>query len=197
MRHFGTEALFCLHPDDDSNRPADLVQRYWAIYPQFLRDLFVHAFVTGLQQPDSRVTEGQWIKGMDRLRDGMVSCAVCGTTNFWDAGEPGRTCRTCQASLQPPLVIQVGRRTVAVNTLTTLRSDHFETGVDNPLTLGRMRRHPTEAERWGLVNVSGFPWSVSYPDGQLFVLEPERTTELVDGARLQIGSSDAVVRRLR
>lgn len=197
MRHFGTEALFCLHPDDDSNRPADLVQRYWAIYPHFLRDLFVHAFVTGLQQPDSRVTEGQWIKAMDRLRDGMVSCPDCGTTNFWDTAESGRTCRKCQASLEPPLVIQVGRRTVAVNTLTTLRSDHIQSGVDNPETLGRVRRHPTEAARWGLANVSGFPWSVSYPDGKLFVLESERTTELVNGARLRIGSADAVVRRPR
>lgn len=196
-RHFGTEALFCMHPDDDSNRPADIVSQYWAIYPQFLRDLLVHAFVTGLDQPSSRVTEGQWIKAMDRLRDGMVTCAGCGTTNFWDPAESGRICRTCQASLRPPFVIEVGRRTLAVSGLATVRSDHLESGVDNPLTLGRVRGHPTEAGRWGLTNVSAFPWSVVYPDGQRLVLEPERTIELVDGAKMQIGTGAIVVRRPR
>ena len=73
MTHFGTEPVFCMHPDDESNRPGDIVQQYWDIYPQFLRDLFVQAFVDGIDTPGARVTEGQWIKAMDRLRDGMVS----------------------------------------------------------------------------------------------------------------------------
>jgi DNA-binding helix-hairpin-helix protein with protein kinase domain len=195
--HFGTEALFCMHPSDDSNRPAEIVQQYWAIYPQFLRDLFVQAFVDGLTNPGGRVTEGQWIKAMDRLRDGMVTCSQCGTTNFWDVAEPDRVCRRCSQSLRPPFVIQIGRRTVAVSPLATLRSDHVARGVDDPRTLGKLRQHPQDPSRWGISNSSGSAWAVSYPDGQQHELPDGQTIELVDGAKIQLGRAAATVRRPR
>ncbi len=195
--HFGTEALFCMHPDDDSNRPAEIVQQYWEIYPQFLRDLFVQAFVDGLTNPSGRVTEGQWIKAMDRLRDGMVACGHCSTTNFWDVAEPDRVCRRCSQHLRPPFVLQVGRRTLAVSALATLRSDHVASGVDDPRTLGKVRQHPQDPTRWGISNASGSAWAVAYPDGQQHELPDGQTIELVDGAKIQLGRSTATVRRPR
>ena len=51
LTHFGTAPVFCMHPDDDSNRPGDIVRQYWDIYPRFLRDLFVQAFVRGIDTP--------------------------------------------------------------------------------------------------------------------------------------------------
>ena len=93
LSHFGTEPLFCMHPTTRPTGPAEIVQQYWKIYPQFLRDLFVQAFVDGIDNPGARVTEGQWIKAMDRLRDGMLACPTCGTTNFWSSGEPDPVCR--------------------------------------------------------------------------------------------------------
>ncbi len=195
-KHFGTEAVFCMHPTDDRNRPAEIVQQYWSIYPKFLRDLFVEAFVTGLKQPSSRVTEGQWIKAMDRLRDGMLTCSHCPTTNFWDAADVHATCRTCQHPVAPPYVLQVGRRTLAVSPLMALRADHLTSGVDDPRVLARVRQHPEDAERWGLTNTSTQAWTVSYPDGRQFTLDPERTVELVDGAKVKIDGTTALVRRL-
>ena len=193
--HFGTEPVFCMHPDDDSNRPSDIVQQYWSIYPQFLRDLFVQAFVPGIDNPGARVTEGQWIKAMDRLRDDMVACAGCRTTNFWDPAAPDTACRTCAAPLTPPFVLKVGRRTVAVSSLATLRSDHLASGVDEPTTIGRTRQHPQEPDRWGLHNASDVAWQVTYPGGTSHVLEPGQTIDLLDGAQIQIGSTTVAVRR--
>jgi DNA-binding helix-hairpin-helix protein with protein kinase domain len=194
LEHFGTDPVFCLHPDRDDNRPSQVVQDYWAIYPRFLQDLFVQAFVAGVDRPGQRVTEGQWMKAMDRLRDGMVRCR-CGTTGFWDLAEPRRTCRSCGRSLQPAYLLQVGRRTVAVSALATLRSDHLSPGADESVVVGRVRSHPQDADRWGLHNVSGRAWEATYAGGHRVSLEPDRTMEIADGVR--VGVDGSVVTALR
>jgi hypothetical protein len=132
---------------------------------------------------------------MDRLRDDMLSCGNCKTTNFWDPADPDATCRTCDTRLAPPYLFRVGRRNLAVSSLTTIRSDHLASGVDEPTTLGRVRQHPQEPERWGLHNATDFAWPVTYPGGHQHVLEPNQTIEVLDGARIQIRSSTVVVRR--
>ncbi|MEQ6903815.1 hypothetical protein [Nocardioides sp. YIM 152588] len=195
MKHFGTDPLFCLHPERAENRPTDIVRQYWRIYPQFLRDLFVQAFVEGLERPSARVTEGQWIKAMDRLRDGMLTCPQCGTTNFWSPGQDTVECWHDRTVMQPPFLLAVGRRTVAVGPQTTIRTDHLMSGVDHPTVLGQVRQHPDAPERWGLHNASDFSWSVVYPGGQQFQLQPDRTIELVAGARIQIRDATVHVRR--
>ncbi len=195
QRHFGTEALFCLHPDDDRNRPSAIVQQYWSIYPQFLRDLVTHAFVAGLADPAERVTEGQWIKAMDRLRDGMMTCPHCPTTTFWDAGQAA-SCRRCGHDVVPPFVLRVSRRSLAVSPLLTLRADHLRSGADDPRVLARARRHPEDPTRWGLHNVSTAAWTVTSPDGEQHRVDPDRTVELVDGARLQIATATVTVRKM-
>jgi hypothetical protein len=58
-----------------------------------------------------------------------------------------------------------------------------------------VRRHPEAPDRWGLHNASDFSWPVAYPGGQSFLLEPDRTIELVDGARIQIRNATVQVRR--
>ncbi|WP_408898800.1 protein kinase domain-containing protein [Nocardioides sp. R1-1] len=186
LTHFGTDPLFCMHPTRTDNRPAPIVQQYWGIYPRFLRDLFVQAFVDGLDHPGGRITEGQWIKALDRLRDGMLACPTCGTTNFWSTEDEGVTCWKDGTEVRPPYLLQVGRRTVAVGPQSVIRSDHLASGVDHPQVLGQVRRHPEAADRWGLHNASDFSWPVAYPGGQSFLLEPGRTVELVAGARVQI-----------
>ena len=193
--HFGTEPVFCMHPEDDSNRPGDIVRQYWDIYPQFLRVLFVQAFVAGLENPGARVTEGQWIKAMDRLRDDMVSCGSCRTTNFWDPATPDVRCRSCGGELTPPYLLRTGRRTIAVSPLAVIRSDHLASGVDEPTTLGRLRQHPQDPARWGLLNASGNPWQVVFPGDQTHVVGPQQTIDVVDGARIHVGSATLTVRR--
>jgi DNA-binding helix-hairpin-helix protein with protein kinase domain len=188
QRHFGTDPLFCMHPDRDENRPPALVQKYWNLYPRFLRNLFVQAFVDGLDTPSHRVTEGQWIKAMDRLRDGMVQCANCDATGFWDPTEPDRPCAACQGAARPDFLLEIGRRKVAASPFATIRSDHLELGVDDAEVIGRVRRHPREPRRWGLSNMSGKPWTARYHGGDQILVEPGETIELLDGLRVRLES---------
>lgn len=194
LTHFGTDPLFCMHPDREQNRPPALVQKYWNTYPRFLRDLFVQAFLSGLEDPSHRVTEGQWIKAMDRLRDGMVQCGTCRATNFWDPAEPDRPCVSCGGSAKPDFVLAVGRRTLAASPFATIRSDHLMLGVDDSTVIGQVRRHPREPGRWGLYNASDQSWAAIYPDGAQFTIEPRSTIELVDGLRVRLESAMVTVR---
>lgn len=193
--HFGTTALFCMHPTDESNRPPAIVQQYWALYPQFLRDLFVQAFVHGLTDPSRRVTEGQWIRAMDRLRDGMLRCA-CGTTEFWDAASQ-RSCRRCGRPVAPAYVVDVGRRRVAVSAVAELRLDHFGVRTDDDQQVAVVVAHPSDPARWGLTNTSAHAWSAKYPGSPEVAVPPGSTVEVNDGLHVHAGAGTFVVRRPR
>ena len=192
LTHFGTDPLFCLHPDNDENRPVStVVEKYWEIYPAFFRRLFVQAFVDGLYDPNRRVTESEWIKAFDRLRDGMVQCGNCQATNFWDRAEPDRPCSGCGGSTKPAFVLRIGRRQVATSPFASIRADHLRSGTDESSAVGQVRRHPQDPSRWGLHNLSDRPWTATFATGQQFRIEPDNTIELADGLRVDV--ADAVV----
>lgn len=184
LRHFGTDPVFCMDPDRDDNRPPPIVANYWSLYPAFLRELFLQAFGPGLGDPSRRVTEGQWIKAMDRLADAMVRC-TCGTTAFWDPSAPTRFCRNCGAPVVPAYVARVGRRSVAVSEVAALRGDHFAPGGDDPRLWATFHRHPNDAGRWGIANRTAEPWEAAYPHGSTVRLAPGMTTDLVAGLVLR------------
>ncbi len=194
QEHFGLSGLFCMHPDDPSNRPPLIVQQYWSLYPAFVRELFEQAFVAGLTDPSRRVTEGQWIKAMDRLRDGMVRCS-CGATEFWDPAARPRFCRQCGSPVDPAYVVEVGRRQVAVSSVAELRADHFGVSTDDDQQIATVVPHPSDPDRWGITNTSGRGWSAKYPGGSDVPVPPGSTVELNDGLHAHTGSGIFVVRR--
>jgi DNA-binding helix-hairpin-helix protein with protein kinase domain len=194
-RTFGEDPLFCMHPTDESNRPAELVQQYWNHYPQRVRDLFVHAFVPGLSDPTERVTEGQWIKVIDEMRDGIMACPTCGATNFWHPSEPAPMCWTCRSRVSPTFVLEIGRRSVATSAMATVRSDHLASGLDDATVIGRVVAHPQERTRWGLRNESEKDWLAEGPDGSPEIVRPNGTIELRHPMQVRIDSTRIVVQR--
>ncbi|MDO9494864.1 MAG: hypothetical protein Q7J48_04105, partial [Nocardioides sp.] len=109
--------------------------------------------------------------------------------------EPDRSCLSCGTSLQPPYLLRIGRRTVAVSPLATLRTDHLASGVDDSVVVGQVRAHPDDPARWGLHNVSDHPWEATYGAGQQIRLEPDRTMEISDGMRVTVGAATVVAVR--
>ena len=91
-RIYGEAPVFIFDPLDASNRPDPAVhthaERYWNLYPRFLRDLFVRSFTAGLRDPShGRVREGEWRAALLRLRDAIHYCRNCGSENFAGASE--------------------------------------------------------------------------------------------------------------
>ena len=155
--------------------PREIVQQYWNIYPQFLRDLFVQAFVDGIDKPGARVTEGQWIKAMDRLRDGMLACPTCGTTNFWDPRRPRPVCRQRRhrGAAAVPAPGRPARPSRSVRWRRSAPTTSRPAWIDRRRP-GRPRQHPQVPDRWGLHNASDFPGPSPTPAVSSFVLDPDR-----------------------
>jgi eukaryotic-like serine/threonine-protein kinase len=195
VEHLGDDPVFCMHPDREDNRPAALVQAYWELYPAFVRNLFVHAFVHGAADPSMRVTESQWVKAIDGLRDGMMTCRSCGATAFWDPAQPGRSCSSCHQLLAPDFVLDLGRRKVVTAPQATLSREHLTPGIDDPSPIGQLVRHPHEQTRWALRNVSHETWTARYPSGDEFRIEAGGTIELEVGLRLRLATTVVTVRK--
>jgi hypothetical protein len=76
-------------------------------------------------------------------------------------------------------------------------SDHIDSTVEEPRLLGRVRRHPQDAGRWGLQNLSDLTWQVRLPDGRTDALTPGKSVEIIPGLQLEVGRVSAVVRALQ
>ncbi len=188
-RHFGSDPLFTFHSEDSSNRPSSpLVQAYWDMYPAFLHEAFTRAFTDGLQDPASRVTESEWIKLLGRLRDVLVQCNHCQATNFMDEEQPGQQCARCHVGLDRPLVLHLGRRRLVVSRFTKIRSSDVPSSEDEAHDYARVKRHPSDAHRWGLENLTGSAWTGTLPDGSRFDIDAHETVELIPGLRLELPS---------
>ena len=115
---FGNDARFIFDPNDESNRPVpDLhatVIRYWELYPEFLRSLFVQAFTRGLTDPkNGRVRESMWRVALARLSDSIVDCPACGRQNFV-SGEDPTTCWACDEPVRAVAICTIQGATIAL-----------------------------------------------------------------------------------
>ena len=73
---YGEAPIFVFDPQDRRNQlPNDpdytTAQRRWQLCPPSLKELFANAFTTGLKEPASRVTEGEWQTLFRQLKDGV------------------------------------------------------------------------------------------------------------------------------
>ncbi len=207
-RLYGTEPVFIFDPEDDSNRPVpglhDNAIIFWALYPQFLRALFTRAFTAGIRDPEhGRVRESEWRLAMIRLRDSLVYCANCGAENFYDraalqnADGAGGDCWSCRQAIQIPPRIRIGRdKIVMLNHDTHLFPHHVDLRhkYDFSEAVAQVTRHPQDASRWGLQNLSDQKWVAATPDGQILDVPPGRSVSLADGTRIQFGHSEGEIK---
>lgn len=198
VTHFGREPVFVLAADDESNRPVgEHVQRYWSLYPQFLRDRMLQAFGEGLTDPAARVTEGEWLRTLSELRDCMGSCPRCGATVFHDLDRRGPSvCHACGVALPPPLVVSVGKHRLVVS-----RHLRFGAEVISPLPspgppIARSVPHPTNPGRFGLKNLTEVAWVVTMPDESRYTVGPRQAVELTEGMSIRTPTITATVRQV-
>jgi len=204
---YGKEPLFIYDPNDDSNRPVpgihDNALAFWRIYPQFLRDIFVRAFTTGLRDPvNGRVRESEWRGEMIRLRDAIFYCPHCSLENFYDSialkangGNPG-LCWACAVALRLPPRIRIGKSVAMLNYNTELFPHHIDDRrmFDFSAPVAAVSQHPTNPNLWGLKNVSKDKWVINVADGSVKDVEPGRSVGLAVGTRIQFGRAEGEIR---
>jgi len=204
---YGTEPLFIFDPNDNSNAPVpgihDNALAFWRIYPQFLRDIFIRAFTTGLRDPiNGRVRESEWRGEMIRLRDAIFYCPHCSMENFYDStalkasgGNPG-LCWACAATLRLPPRIRIGKSVVMLNYDAQLFSHHIDDQkmYDFSAPVAVVSTHPTNPNVWGLKNVSKDKWVITATDGSVKDVEPQRNVSLTVGTKIQFGRAEGEIR---
>lgn len=204
-RLYGLDPLFIFDPQDDSNRPVsgyqDNALRYWDIYPQFLRDLFIRSFTTGLRDSaHGRIREGVWRSAMIDLRDSIVYCG-CDAQNFYDLhrmrtneGDPG-TCWRCGKKLVLPFRLRISNKVVMLNHDTQLFPHHVDGDrlYDFSQPVAAVGRHPQKQDVWGLKNLSNATWATTSPDGEMKEVPPRLSATLAKGTTIHFGKTEGQI----
>lgn len=197
---YGKEPVFIFDPQDNSNRPVagyqDNALIYWPLYPAFLQDLFIRAFVDGVRSPDRRVRESEWRGALIRLRDSIVYCGHCKAENFYDAAKGSQpVCWACKKPVTVPVGIRIGSSVVMLNAQTSLYPHHLDSTrpYDFSTPWAVVQQHPQNPNLWGLKNLTASPWQVVTPDGRPAVAEPQRSVSLAKGTRIQFGMAEGEI----
>jgi len=197
-RIYGESPVFIFNPKDRSNAlPNDVeyttAQKRWSYCPPSLQKLFTHAFTEGLQNPDKRVTEGEWCKLFLRLKDGAIDCPSCRAGNLWDAEASQLKCWHCHQTIALPPRLQLERgSTLLIRPGTTLLARHFRdtlTGNDASTVVAEVVKNPNNPRAWGLRNHTQTAWKATYANGEIKEVPPQRAAPLNAGVKIQFANS--------
>ena len=196
-RLYGTEPLFIFDPQDNSNAPvAGLHENaliYWALYPQFLRDVFTRAFTAGINDQHGRIRENEWRVLLINLRDSIFYCR-CGGQNFYQASAVN-TCWACSQTLVYPPRLHFNNAVVMLNHDTKLYAHHTDQNQKFNFTgpQAAVNRHPQDSNRWGLQNLGSSDWTITLPDSTLKTVNPQRSVNLAAGVMINFGNTTAEI----
>ena len=112
---YGSEALFMMDPDDNSNGPHPVIHKnsitMWRCLPDYMRKIFESAFSQkALQRPAARPKELDWLKVLTRFRSEIVQCS-CGNEIFIEDGKPCR-CDGCRKMANVPFRLELSEYSI-------------------------------------------------------------------------------------
>jgi len=202
---YGTEPVFIYDPADDSNRPVkgyhDNAIAFWDIYPEFIKNLFMKAFTTGIKDPvNGRVRESEWRMALIRLLDSVMYCK-CGAENFYDKEKLQKnkslTCWDCRKAMTLPPRINIGGNIVMLNYDTKIHPHHIDDHskiFDFSILVAEVNQNPNKPGQWGLKNDSSEKWNITMPDGTLKDVEPGRNAPILNGLKINFGKATGEIR---
>ena len=126
---YGSEALFCEHPTDASNRPEEKTYVGCATLGPPLHDLFQRAFVKGLHAPNDRPSALEWVRGLVKTWDLLYPCPnqKCSHKWFVLADPKAVKCPFCGTKPHGPYRCSTSRRSAAASRCRTGRWPYITT----------------------------------------------------------------------
>lgn len=192
---FGSEALFLFDPEDDSNGPVPGIHQWvvhrWERLPENLKQLFCRHFGReGLEDPDARPADLEWLQALLRFRGSLLSCS-CGYE--WLAGnQMNHTCEKCGKTYTVPLQIVLGDYSRPA-----IRGARIFSGQVGPCSFaGAMTTVAQVVEKngapgvLGLQNRTGESWTVTAPGRDPYRIEPGKVVHLKAGITIRIGQTE-------
>ncbi len=196
---YGENPVFIWDPKNRKNRPVkgyhDNAIIYWDIYPQYIKDLFIESFTTGLDQPAKRVTENQWLEALAKLASGIITCQHCGAKNFYDEekGKDGHVCWNpkCKSKIKigSQIVIGEGKKQIRIPIIadTKLYSHHIRGDYDMQTVVGEIIVNPKEPSIWGVRNDTNENWAYQKEDGSQLVVPSGKAATIAKNVQIDFG----------
>ena len=188
-RHYGFEPLFVYDPDDDANRPVrgvhNNVIKFWQIMPDYIKEAFQFSFTVGLNEPQKRLIEKQWLDLLKRMRGEITACS-CGIQNFLSAmktDEEGKLVCACGTHFSKPLSL-TGEKT------SMLLFDGARVFDEEANTCAEVVRNKKNPALWGLKNLTDSEWSYTLPNGEEKTAQSGGAVPIFVGTRIKIGEEE-------
>lgn len=184
-KFYGEDAIFIYDKDDNSNRPVrgvhNNVLRRWMILPGILRDTFISEFSKDkLNNPQKRITEREWQKIIQNLRDMLVVCPHCGEENFIEMPSAPK-CMSCKQDFSISGIFQIKNRSILLTPKTNVYID-YDNKPDIMVFGVSGDKYPVQMR-----NVTADTWVVETQSGKLKQIQPNETMPVRAGLKITIG----------
>lgn len=197
-KFYGSDPVFVLDPEDDRNAANNQLNtntlRFWNIYPEYIRELFIRSFgKNSVKPPYDRIIERTWLDAFVRLRSETVPCPSCGKETFITPNSTEK-CMYCGADLRCSGVIRFKRFDVpAFGGVKVYDGQISETEGDFHNVVGEVVRNRKDPDKLALRNLTETSWSVRLPDGSSRAVEPNSVMPLMKDFEVTIGRSSGTV----
>lgn len=195
---YGSEPLFIMDPDDDSNGPHSVIHKNsilaWSCLPDYMKKIFLDSFSQkAFQKPSARPKELDWLNVLTRFRSEIVPCQ-CGNEIFTQQGEPCK-CESCgkKANVQFKLVLS-GYSIPAIKDSRIYRCQLGVCDEKDALTPVAHVVAKKENGALGIRNKSGKRWDATTTKGTARKVAPDEVIPLKDGITFDISGETIVIR---
>lgn len=181
---YGSEAIFIYDDKNGDNRPVrgvhNNVLKRWPAFPALLRDTFKREFGEEcLKNPQKRMLERSWQLTIQKLRDMLVACPLCGQETFVeDVAAP--KCICCGKPFALPGSLKLTDRTILLTPKTKVYID-----LDNKPDI-EVVSVPGDKYSVQLKNITNGKWTVETPSGKLRAVEPNQMMPVKAGLKVSL-----------
>lgn len=198
LKHYGADALFVYDPVDASNRPVrgihDNVIKFWKMYPEYIKELFVKSFTDGIKDPNKRIIENEWQKAFIRLRSEIIFCP-CGRTNYADmfVKDDARTyrCPKCGMTFATMSFSNRENRMPLYIGTKFYECEIDPDSEDYTAVAGELVENKLKPGVLGIKNSSELTWKVRMPDGQIHDVAPGKGCPIWQDLEINFGKVTA------
>ena len=195
---YGSEPLFIMDPDDNSNGPHPVVHRNsivaWACLPDYMQKIFLTAFSKeAFQKPSARPREVDWLNVLTRFRSEIVACQ-CGNEIFTQQGEPCK-CEECGRNAYIPYKLVLSRYSIPA--IKDSRIYRCQLGVcDEKDALSPVAHVVAKKDSGalGIRNKSGKRWDAITTKGTARKVAPDEVIPLKDGIVFNIDDESITIK---
>ena len=197
-KFYGTDPVFVLDPEDDRNAANNQLNtntlRFWKIYPDYIRDLFIQSFgKSSVKPPYDRVIEMTWLDAFVKLRSETVPCPHCGKETFITP-KYSVNCMYCGGQLTCTESIKFKRFELpAFGGAKLYDGMASDTEGDLHKIIGEVVRNKKDPSKHALRNLSQQIWNVKLPDNTVKTVEPNGIMPINKDFVLTIGRSEGTV----